>query len=214
MRINEIFHRILFSFQRNSMDRELAEEMRQHMELKTRQNTAAGMSEEEAGYAAKRQLGNLTRMEEESRKSWGFPFLESLLQDVRYGLRGLRKAPGFTVVAVITLALGIGATTVIFSVVNTVLLRPLPYKDSDRLARIHSIVPLFPEFELGVSKPDFEDIKAGTHSFDAAGYFPGKKRQSDRAGETGATLGCRYLPGFHFSAWSLAGNWPHADAGR
>jgi putative ABC transport system permease protein len=173
-KLGELWRRILFSFRRSSMDRELAEEMRQHLELKARQNIAAGMPAEEASYAAQRQLGNLTRMEEESRTSWGFPFLESLLQDVRYGLRGLRKAPGFTAVAAITLALGIGATTAIFSIVNTVLIRPLPYKDSARLVKIHTISPMFPEFQLGESKPDFDDIQAGTHSFEAMAIFQRK----------------------------------------
>ena len=170
-KLAEIWRRILFSFKRSRMDNELAEEMRQHMDFKVQKNMAAGMSEEEARYAAHRQLGNLTRMEEESRKSWGFPMLESFLQDIRYGLRGLRKAPGFTTVAVLTLALGIGATTVIFSVINTVVLRPLPYKDSARLARVRSVVPRFPDFKLGVSKPDFDDIKASAHSLESVAVF-------------------------------------------
>src|SRR4051794_3584895 len=129
----ELWRRGVFSFKHRRMDRELAEEMRQHMELKIEQNKAAGMSAEEARTAAHRQLGNVTRMEEQSRENRGFPFLESLLQDIRYGMRGLRRAPGFTAVAAITLALGIGATTAIFSIVNTVLVRPLPYKDSRRI---------------------------------------------------------------------------------
>jgi predicted permease len=164
MRVNELFRRILFTLKRRQMDRELAEEMRQHLELKTEKNLVAGMPAEEARYAAQRQLGNLTRMEEESRRTWGFPFLESLLQDIRYSVRGLRKAPGFALVAIVTLALGIGATTAIFSVINTVLLRPLPYKDSDRLASIHTISAKFPEFQLGESIPDFEAIRSGTRS--------------------------------------------------
>jgi predicted permease len=173
-KLAEIWRRIIFSFQRSSMDRELAEEMREHLELKAQKNIANGMSAEEARYAAQRQLGNLTRMEEQSREQWGFPFLESLVQDIRYGLRGLRKAPGFTAVATITLALGIGATTAIFSVVNTVLVRPLPYKDSDRLAQIHTITPKFPEFQLGNSKPAFDDMQSGIHAFEAMAIYQEK----------------------------------------
>lgn len=195
-KLAEIWRRFLFSFKRNKMDRELAEEMRQHMDLKTQKNIAAGMSEQEARYAAHRQLGNLTRIEEESRKSWGFPVLESFLQDIRYGLRGLRKAPGFTAVAVITLALGIGATTVIFSVVNTVVLRPLPYRDSARLTRIQSIVPRFPDFKLGVSKPDFDDIKASAHSLESVAMFKESSADLTAPGEPKDVTVCEISPDF------------------
>ncbi|MGZ4899117.1 MAG: permease prefix domain 1-containing protein, partial [Candidatus Angelobacter sp.] len=173
-KLGEMWRRTVFSMRGSRMDRELAEEMRQHVELKARKNMESGIPEEEARYAAKRQLGNLTRMEEESRRTRGFPLLESVAQDIRYGLRGLRKSPGFTAVAAITLALGIGATTAIFSVVNTVLLRPLPYKDSTRIARIQTVSPMFPEFELGESKPDFDDIKSTAHSFEALAAFQEK----------------------------------------
>jgi putative ABC transport system permease protein len=197
-KLGELWRRILFSFRRSSMDRELAEEMRQHLELKAEQNIASGLPEDEAHYAAQRQFGNLTRMEEESRTSSGFPFLESLLQDVRYGLRGLRKAPGFTAVAAITLALGIGATTAIFSIVNTVLLRPLPYKDSSRLAEIHTVSPMFGEFQLGESKPDFDDIQSGTHSFEAMAISEDKSTNLTAPGTPeeiqAAAVSSGYLP--------------------
>lgn len=170
-KFGEWWRRAIFSLRGKQMERELAEEMRHHVELKARKNIEAGMSQDEAHYAAKRQLGNLTRMGEESRRTWGFPFLESVAQDIHYGLRGLRKAPGFTVVAAITLALGIGATTAIFSVVHTVLLRPLPYKDATRIARIQTVSPMFPEFELGESKPDIDDLKSAAHSFEALAMF-------------------------------------------
>jgi MacB-like periplasmic core domain len=171
MRLNELFRRMVFTLKRRQMDRELVEEMRQHLELKTEKNLAAGMPAEEARYVAQRQLGNLTRMEEESRRTWGFPFLESLLQDIRYSVRGLRKAPGFTLVAIVTLALGIGATTAIFSVINTILLRPLPYKDSQRIVHIHTISPMFPEFQLDESIPDINEIKASARSFEALAAY-------------------------------------------
>src|SRR6266567_8005899 len=100
--IGQAWRRFLFLLRRRQMDQDLAEEMRQHAALKAQKNVAVGMDLEEAAFSAHRQLGNLTRQREESRQSWGFPFLESIAQDIHYGLRGLRKAPGFTTVAMLT----------------------------------------------------------------------------------------------------------------
>ncbi len=169
----EILRRIVFLLRRNQMDNDLAEEMRDHLERKAEKNRAAGMTEKDAAYAARRQLGNLALQHEQSRASWGFPLLESVLQDVRYGLRGLRKAPGFSTVAVLTLALGIGATSAIFSITNAVLLRPLPYKDSNRLVHVWTMTARFPEFRMGNSKPDFDELRARARCFEAvASYQP------------------------------------------
>jgi len=181
--IGEAWRRFMFLLRRGKMDRDLAEEMRQHAALKAEKNIAYGMAPDEAQHAAQRQIGNVTRQMEESRQSWGFPAVESVWQDIRYGLRGLRKSPGFTTIAMLTLALGIGASTAIFSIVNTVLLRPLPYKDSSRLVHVWTVSSMFPEFTLGQSIPNLQDIEARSHSFETLATFEVRARNLTGSGE-------------------------------
>src|SRR5580704_13391230 len=118
---------------RRGLDGDLSDEMQAHLDLMTSENIERGMPPGEARAAARRAFGNVTRTQEKAREAWQFPRFETILQDIRYGLRGIRKSPSFSLVVILTLALGNGANTAIFSVVYSVLLRPLPYPHGERL---------------------------------------------------------------------------------
>src|SRR5580658_5067854 len=136
-------------------------DIRDHIEAETRDNIERGMTAEEARCAALRKFGSVRRVREDTREVWSFVWLEQLLQDVRFGMRMLRKSPGFTAVAVLTLALGIGANTAVFSIANSFLFKPLPVRDPGRLVVVAYHDPKL-NYPHQVSNPDFRDFQANS----------------------------------------------------
>jgi putative ABC transport system permease protein len=153
-------------FGRERWDKERERELQAYLEIETEENIARGMTPEEARYAARRKLGNATQIREEIYRMNSLTFIESFWQDVRTGARMLRKNAGFAVVAILTLALGIGANTAIFSVIDAVLLRPLPYDNPDRIVVVLESNPSkgFPQFS--VSPPNYMDWRKGATAFE------------------------------------------------
>jgi len=128
-------------FSRRRLYRELSEEIQAHLDEKTEELVAGGMSREQARHAARREFGNVGLAEENARGVWRWPTIEDFLLDVRYGLRTLRHNPVFAVVGLLTIAIGIGANAAVFSVVNSVLLKPLNYPKAEELVALHQIAP-------------------------------------------------------------------------
>ncbi|HET9180433.1 MAG TPA: ABC transporter permease [Terriglobia bacterium] len=159
-------------FRKARLEQRLDEDVRAHLDMLTEENLRKGMTPEEARYAAQRQFGNVASMKEECRDKWGMRFVSELAQDLRYGLRQLRRNPCFTAVAVLTLALGIGANTAVFTVVNGVLLRPMPFPEADRLFLI-SLTPRGGPFEWqpGVADRDYLEFLGQNRAFEQIASF-------------------------------------------
>ena len=181
-------------FGQGKRDRELAEELESHLQMHIEDNLKAGLSPGEARRRALIELGGVEQTKEDVRRQRGVPLLEDLWKDLRYGARMLRREPGFTFVAVVTMALGIGANAAIFSVVNTVLLRPLPYEAADRLVWVWDINPAIGLHRSPSSGPNFDDWRRQTTSFEYLAAFTGWSFNLTEVGEPERLQGAMASP--------------------
>ncbi len=165
--MNRLLRRLLFMARRGELSRDLGEEILQHIEIKTRKLIDGGLSPDEARYRARREFGNTVLVSEASRDMWGWVWLETLVQDLRYGVRMLRKNPGFTTVAAATLALGIAVNTTIFSLVSGWLLKKPPVADPDRVLMVVSTNAARAFERMHVPAVDFLAWKDANHVFES-----------------------------------------------
>jgi putative ABC transport system permease protein len=174
----KFLRRLRFLFGRRRAEADMAEEMRFHLENRAADFAEDGATADEAECAARRKFGNLGSIQERAREVHGWGGLERALKDVRFALRHLAKSPGFTLLAIVTLALGIGANTSMFSALNSILLKPLPYPETEQLFRIDRVSPQDPASRI--SPADFLDFRReGARFGEVAGYALGDTSLSE-----------------------------------
>ncbi len=168
--VGELWRQLRYRLSGARYDNDLAEEMRLHLDLRAADRQESGLAPDAAEAAARRQFGNATQMHEKSRDAWGWTRIDSWRQDVRYGLRTLAANPGFTATAVLSLALGIGANTAIFSILNAVLLQSLPVEDPHQLVQIKAAADADDEY----TNPIWEQVRDRQTAFSGMlAYAPG-----------------------------------------
>ncbi len=195
---------------RRKRDREtdLERELRSHLEQEAEEWRQAGLSSTDARYAAQRALGNTAFIKEEVRLAWGRRKLEQLAQDIRYALRGMYRSPGFTTTALLSLALGIGANTAIFTVVNAVLLKPLPFPEPGRIVQLWETKPAKGTTRNVINPFNFLDWQERTRSFEAMAAVQPTTTNLTGGGDPQAVEGMEVgQPYFSILAWR-----PHSAA--
>jgi putative ABC transport system permease protein len=163
----QVLHFVRNLLRRNRVERDLSDELNGYAELLIEEKIAQGMSREDARRAARGEIGRVESLKDHVRDERVGAWLDVLRQDVRFGVRTLVRRPAFTVVAVLTLGVGMGATTAIFSLIDSVLLKPLPFKDSERLAMVWEVRPRFNQPRIQVSPANYVDWEKQAQSFDS-----------------------------------------------
>jgi predicted permease len=189
--LKRFFTRLGNSSPRRRDDARLNEEIAEHIALQTAENLRAGLSPAEARRQALLKFGAVESIVEDYRAERRFLFFDTLLQDIRFALRMLRKSPGFTAIAVLTLALGIGANTAIFSIVDAVLLRPLPFKDPSKLVMLNESFKSLGFPDVAASPPDIAVIERTQRSFSSIGAFQNKDFDLSGSGEPERVIAAR-----------------------
>jgi len=178
MELLAVWHRVVALVRRRRLERDLDEELAFHLAMREADYREHGASETDARTAARRRFGSVAYLKEQCRDMWTFHPLETLIQDVRYALRTLRKAPGFTIVAVTALAVGIGANTAIFSLFDALRTRALPYTDPSGLVVLWGNVQRARVERRGASYPDYLDWRAQTKTVVLKGTVPTAAQKS------------------------------------
>lgn len=173
----ELLRRLQFLFRRSKWENDMAEEMRLHLDLRAEEKSGDGVRSPDAESEARRRFGNTTRLQEDSRAAWGWTFWETLAQDIRYACRTLLTHPGFSAAAVLSLALGIGANTAIFGIVNAVMLRSLPVEDPSQLVSLKSASPIF-------TNPIWEQVRDHQRAFSGVFAYGNNRFDLANGGES------------------------------
>ena len=195
--LQSVLHRLRNLFRKDSVERETEQELRFHLEHEIAQHVSRGMSAQEARRVALLEFGGVEQFKEECREARGVNRFESLLSDLRYGLRSLRRSPGFTIVCVLTLALGIGANTAIFSMVNALLLHPYNFRNLDSLVRVWEDRGIDEGYDARYIAPaDAEDLRSTNSVFEGLTTYNYQSFGLGVEGDVQPVLGCRVSVNF------------------
>src|SRR5215208_2105769 len=200
--LSDFWHRARAIFRRAVMERELDQELRSHIERSHAKYVQQGFTQEEAVRRVRLEFGGVDQVKEECRDARGVGVIEEALRNVRHALRTLAKRPGFTTVAVVTLALGIGANSAVFSAVHHILLRPLPFRDGDQLVRLEQYEEKKPALPSFVAPQRLEDWQRLNSTFQAiTGYY--SDDISETSGELPERLACAWVAPRFIQVWGI-----------